>query len=446
MRKQLKTELLNVFKTIYEAHKSLKKLIEKQNYEQATNLLADCQDTAVQIAEIVENNEENCGKTIDYFEEYSKLLFEISNSFSGEKVYGHIARKQLDNALLNFENSLKNDIPDTIEIAFFPYKASMWDSLESIWKAAENDSDCDAYVVPIPYYDRNPDASLGQVHYEGSEFPDYIPIINFENYNFEDRKPDIIYIHNPYDNNNLVTCVQPRFFSSELKKYTDCLVYVPYFVLNDDTPVKSIENFAITPAVFNADRVIVQSEKMRDLYIMALLSSGKCPLSKSELEEKILGIGSPKFDKISQAQAEEKKLPAEWEKLIFKPDGTRKKVIFYNTGISALLAFNEIWIEKIASVLDYFKENREENVLLWRPHPLIENTLKSMRPQLLQRYLEIKDGYLSDGFGIYDDSPDLDRAIAVSDAYYGDGSSIVELFKHLGKPVMIATPHLKGEK
>lgn len=35
---------------------------------------------------------------------------------------------------------------------FFPYKASMWDSLESVYLVAKEDSDCDVYCVPISYY------------------------------------------------------------------------------------------------------------------------------------------------------------------------------------------------------------------------------------------------------------------------------------------------------
>ena len=45
--------------------------------------------------------------------------------------------------------------------------------------------------------------------------------------------------------------------------------------------------------------------------------------------------------------------------------------------------------------------------------------------------------YKRENFGIYDDTPDLDRAIAVSDAYYGDPSSVVQLYKETGKPIMI---------
>ena len=45
--------------------------------------------------------------------------------------------------------------------------------------------------------------------------------------------------------------------------------------------------------------------------------------------------------------------------------------------------------------------------------------------------------YRAEGWGIYDDTADLDRAIGVSDAYYGDWSSVVELCRSVGMAVMI---------
>ncbi|MCR5089519.1 MAG: hypothetical protein K6C08_08415, partial [Oscillospiraceae bacterium] len=94
-------------------------------------------------------------------------------------------------------------------------------------------------------------------------------------------------------------------------------------------------------------------------------------------------------------------------------------------------------LDKIRRVFDVFKENAEDVALLWRPHPLIEATLTSMRPQLWEEYKAMVEEYKVSGWGIYDDSPELDRAIAVSDAYYGDPSSVVQLYKETGKPIMI---------
>ena len=60
-----------------------------------------------------------------------------------------------------------------------------------------------------------------------------------------------------------------------------------------------------------------------------------------------------------------------------------------------------------------------------------------MRPQLWIEYDKLVRQYREEGWGIYDDTSDLDRAIALSDAYYGDGSSVVQLCQEKGIPVLI---------
>nr|MCR4743957.1 hypothetical protein [Lachnospiraceae bacterium] len=88
-------------------------------------------------------------------------------------------------------------------------------------------------------------------------------------------------------------------------------------------------------------------------------------------------------------------------------------------------------------VLEIFKENRDEIALLWRPHPLMEATVRSIHPELWDEYSRIVEKYKEEKWGIYDDTAELDRAIAISDAYYGDASSVVNLYQKTGKPVMI---------
>ena len=99
-------------------------------------------------------------------------------------------------------------------------------------------------------------------------------------------------------------------------------------------------------------------------------------------------------------------------------------------------------IDKIKDVFAVFKENKDDVALLWRPHPLIEATLESMVPEILEQYRQIVKEYKEEGWGIYDDSPDMNRAIIISDAYYGDGSSIVQLYEKLEKPIMIQNPEV----
>ena len=50
------------------------------------------------------------------------------------------------------------------------------------------------------------------------------------------------------------------------------MVYIPYFVLSEVDPdnqqaVEGIEHFCTVPAVVNADKVIVQSEDMKKVYV-----------------------------------------------------------------------------------------------------------------------------------------------------------------------------------
>ncbi len=447
MRKAAKEKVLEFISSLHQAHEEIGGALGRRDYESARKMLGECQEFVISLGESIEAEEGEGHATVACVEEYCEALFRAFEELGGQIQPNGIS-KMINRRLVKLENSAKRDIVARKEVVFFPYKASMWDSLESVYLAAKEDPECDVYCVPIPYYDRNPDGSFGQMHYEGGEYPERIEIIDWRSYKFEEEKPDQIYIHNAYDNINAVTSVHPRFYSDNLKRYTDLLVYIPYFILGEIEPdvqaaVDGMKHFVFLPGVIHADKVIVQSEKMKQIYVNEYLKAAReyglrgQHTDRRYLEQKFLGLGSPKVDKVLHAGGEEMTIPADWLKVLQKKDGGRKKVIFYNTGIAALLSHNEKWLDKIEDALKVFKEEQEEVTLLWRPHPLIENTLSSMRAGLLQRYLEIKEQYIREGWGIYDDTADLDRAIGLSDAYYGDGSSVVHLFREIGKPVMI---------
>ena len=226
------------------------------------------------------------------------------------------------------------------------------------------------------------------------------------------------------------------------------MVYIPYFVLGEIEPddqetIDKMKHFVWTPGVINADKVIVQSEKMKQIYVNEYLKAAQVNglqgkhIDRKYLEEKFLGLGSPKFDKVQNTKKEDLDIPEEWLKIIEKPDGSWKKIILYNTSIAALLEHNEKMLEKMKDVFRTFKENQDEVALLWRPHPLIKTTVSSMRPQLWVEYEKLVNQYKQEGWGIYDDTSDMDRAVVLSDGYYGDGSSVVQVYQQTGKLVMI---------
>lgn len=435
-----KQDILSVIATMKKANDSVFRAIHTDP-EGLTEMFIQCQDAALQIGTSLEAMGEQYVGIVSMLEDYCEDIYQMSINVPNE-VLCHKLIKKVNKQLTDLHNRILYEMPDDRkEIVFLPYKASMWDSLESVWRAADQDPDCDVYVVCVPYYERNPDGSFGKLHDERELYPKDVPVMGYEEYDFGERAPDMIFIHNPYDEYNYVTSVHPFFYAKNLKQYTRQLIYIPYFVLGEIEPdnkdaIKGMKHFCTLPGVLYADKVIVQSEDMRQIYI-DVLTEETGEKSRSRWEKKILGLGSPKMDRILKRGSEEIELPDEWKRVIRKPDGSHKKVILYNTSVSGLLRHEERLLKKIRNTLQIFRENRDEVALLWRPHPLMETTIRSMRPRLRDAYEELVGQYRTEAWGIYDDTPNLDRAIALSDAYYGDPSSLVYLCRTAGMPVMI---------
>lgn len=430
MRKAQKKQIEEFTMLLEQAHKEIKRFIETHNTAAAKDLLAQCQEGAVRIGELIEKTEREGCPAIPLLEKYCELVYRVYEELDqGREGNTGNVHKGLDKLLVRIENSIRNDIKVRFEMVFLPYKASMWDSLESVWQAADADPACDAYVIPIPYYDRNPDGSLGTYHYEGNDLPSYVQKVHYDSYSFESRKPDAVFIHTPYDNANYVTSIDPRFYSGQLKKHTECLVYVPYYA----TAGGMSEGQILCPAYYNADYIIIQAAKYRNFF------------DESVPREKMVPLGSPKFDRVIRMCGNPPEPPAEW-----KEKTAGKKVYFFNTSIHGMLGNTEVFLKKMEYVFRCFW-GRRDTCLLWRPHPLMESTLCSMRPMYKPVYDALREEFINENIGIYDDTPDIENAIAHSDAYIGDaGTSVTSLFGVAGKPLFIlnnyiSTPPREGD-
>lgn len=413
-----------------EAHEHVMLLLQNKCMVEARDILSQCQDCAIHIGESIEKSEGDGIKAVSYLEVYCEQLYQMSTTLDKKKLKR--LKIQMDESIRCVEYEIEEKIPlDKKKIVFMPYKASMWDCMESIWEAAAEDKECNVYVVPIPYYEKNSDGSLKKLCYDGKQFPEYVPIISYEEFSIEIEHPDIIYIHNPYDGANYVTSVHPDYYSSELKKYTNLLIYVPYYFCGDGPLPEAHQNL---PAYQNIDKIIVQDKVKAD------------SLSEHVNEDKIVVIGSAKVDRIlklnrRKTEILEKDIPQEWKKKIGD-----KKVILFNVSISGLLQNSKYAIDKIRYILSEF-EIRDDIVLLWRPHPLLEATLYSMRSELYEEYIEIKNLFLEKQNGIYDETGDAAIAAVISDAYLGEASSsLVHYFGVLGKPVFYINWSVLGHK
>lgn len=306
------------------------------------------------------------------------------------------------------------------EMVFLSYKASMSDSLETIYLAAKADPNCDAYFIPIPYYDVQPNGDLGDMHYEGAEhYPAHLTLTDYRTYNIAQRQPDAIFSYYPYDVRNYVTRIPSDYFFENLQLSTDMLVYVPYFV--EET---TDERFMVQPGPIYADRVIVTSQRHQANYEAALRKAGY----DQGLDEKIIVLGSPKIDKLLTASPADFDLPQSWATRI-----RDRQVVLYNTSIAAMLSNPERYFLKLYEVFQHFKDS-ERDVLWWRPHPLLLASYGAMAPTLLSAYKSLLLVYETQEYGILDTTSDLHRALAYSDVYYGDESSLLYLYAFKNQP------------
>ena len=363
----------------------------------------------------------------DAGQRYSELLDEFKKKIESSDIEG--AKKTAD----DFKNLISDSI--VYKVVFMPYKASMWDSLESVWMAADKDKRCEAVVVPITYYELDSNRNPAKKVNEREEFPEYVPVVNDEEYDLENDRPDIIYIHNPYDDTNLVTRVESRYYSWNLKKYCEKLIYIPYYKWVDGVSSTSFKS-----AMYYADYTVQSSDDAVKRCIDAspkyaeLLGMENIEV-RNAMESKLINLGSPEVDKVFSLHNAKMEMPCEWEGKIKKD---RVNVV-YNTTIDEVLESRSL--EKVRRTLSYFKFNSDKAFVIWRPHPLLKQTLVSMIPGLVHEYDEMVEIFSKGDYGVMDNNASMYYSMYWSDMYYGyETSSMTELYKYTGKVVLNDLP------
>ncbi|MDB7636544.1 hypothetical protein [Ligilactobacillus ruminis] len=371
---------------------------------------------------------EECADGVEN-KEYLELLDKFKES---------VSKINLEDAA-EISKKMKELVSDSIvyKIVFMPYKASMWDSLESIWMAADKDERCEALVVPITYYELDSNQKQVKKVNERDRFPEYVNTINDEEYDLENDFPDIIYIHNPYDNTNLVTRVDSRYYSWNLKKYCEKLVYVPYYKWVD-----GVSSTLFKSAMHYADYTVQSSDDAVKRYIEAspeyagILGMENIVVRKA-MEKKLINLGSPEVDKVLSLSKDTVLMPDDWKGKVIK---SRVNVL-YNTTLDEIVKSKTF--DKVKETLEFFKNNRDKSFVIWRPHPLLRQTLVSMLPNLVNKYDEIMSEFINGNYGVLDTNESMYYAIFWSDMCYGcKTSSLTELYKYTGKMVLEDDPKL----
>lgn len=129
-----------------------------------------------------------------------------------------------------------------------------------------------------------------------------------------------------------------------------------------------------------------------------------------------------------------RQLEANWQERI-----AGRKVVLFHTNVDSMMRYHELAINRIREVLQ--EVQKREDVILWWVPCLLDTSeipfVKRMVPELVNAYEQIINDYCSTGYGIYDITSDVNRAIEVADYYYGDEGELAQLFRESGKNVTI---------
>ncbi len=432
MRIYLKREILNLVRTIEDAHKVLKKLSDKKSNMDVYECLTELQKAAIAVGNLLEQSNEDNDEIIRCLEEYCEDVYQYSEAYETQQKLDILAT--MKNRIQTVKNKIIYEVKeDKMEIVFMPYKADMWTSLASIWEAAQKDNSCHVRVVPIPYYDI---ANINDIKmkYEAERFPQDIDITDYREYSLELNHPDMIFIHNPYDECNNLTRVPQCYYSSNLKKHSELLIYSPYFTVG--TYKREKQEFMFTmPGVYYADYVIAQSEKVKKIF--EAFGHGS---------DKILAFGSPKIDAVVTNEQKKREIPQEWKGKI---EG--KKVFLLNTHLSYFpkalnyaKSMDNYAVRFHREILDAFID-REDCALIWRPHPLLKNMLCGRFPECLEFVNYFEQRVREAGNGIVDETGDYFDAFYCSDALISTWSSLINEYMATGKPILIFQRRMDDE-
>lgn len=437
MRRYLKKEINNILETLLEANDILKKYMMANQSAQVRILSDDLSESVEQVLACILYDESASEKLANCLMAYKVKLEECWRcKTTTDKISAcMILKKYLEQA----QNVLINEVKDDkFKITFMPYKADMWNSMASIYCTALSDEDCDVSVVPIPYYNITNPENISFC-YEAGRFPKDVTCVHYDKYCEQEEYPDVIIIHNPYDEENNLTRVPERFYSANLINSTAKLVYAPYFTMSYYREEKHSWMLA-SPANLNADLILAQSERVKNIY-----------LDMGYPDEKILAFGSPKIDSVVSMASKSKEdiweeIPVEWKEKI-----QNKKIFLLNTHLSYFpnCSQNKARLGNYAVQRhdEILKEllNRDDCGLIWRPHPLMKTMISGRFPEWLDYIEEMERKIKSSSNGIIDELGDYTYSFVLSDALITTYSTLINEYLVSQKPILLIQTKLSEE-
>ena len=421
-----------------------------ESFDELTQLVGDIQQLAADLGTLTENvkgtDRECTVKLVSALQALCDALWEDYIEVKGKVESGTIEKNSFDksiDALNKVSQSVKENILNRKEVLFLPIGIREWKALEGLYEKEKADPNADVYVIPLPLMKKNfvgevsmTDEEITEVANMG-EYPEELICTDFRNYDLSMHAPDVIYIQNPYDEVNPCLTVPAYFYASNVRKYADNVIYVPIartaeFSKQDGSDMYNMRHYVTAPGVIAADKVFVQSENIRSLYIDVLTSfAGQ---DTEDVWKKKIEVAEEYIEASTENTCEEDNIEVAIK---------RKKKLLVCIGANELLESKERGVSLMDAldtkfeILENSAENMDVSIALY---PEDKKQWIKAQDVLAKTIFDAVDNAVSKGFlkVALAEPKDADTVAREYDAYYGSPSPYVPAFSIVGKPVMIA--------
>lgn len=306
------------------------------------------------------------------------------------------------------------------KVLFMVYRTEWWGCFDSYCRQECSREDTECYVMPVPRFER--DLLTSEVNFEKRHFdpeklapmlPEGVCMVNHEEFPLE-QGFDRIYIHNPYDNCSLLDTVEWKYYSSNLKQYTERLIYVSHLL---GLP---LSNYTICAAYDYVDAIYVPNAGAK--YVLEAKYDGKTEIMPSGIPEYL------DFLTDKRGAGEDAKGGDSAE--------DRMKLL-YCVSFDDLFRGTERQLQEMREIFEYARQNR--NILLiFRPDEDIPvlRLQQQLSDAIWQGYEELVAFFVKNRIGIYDSTPNLYEAAAMADGILCTAHPLSALFSVQGKYVL----------
>lgn len=402
--------------------------LERGNIEGFSKGLTDAQQLAADIGTLVEQvkgeDSPYCLNVISSLQTFCDALWiEYQKVEAGEELKELLLSLK---ALGDLSIAIRENILERVEILYLPIGVKEWRTLSQVKYPAADDK-TDICIVPLPLLRKDiygnilmTDDEIVQASHI-YEYPEEGRYFDWTGYDIKLHCPEVIYIQNPYDDRNPYLTVPPDFYASFIRSYTKELIYVPIgrtseFGADDTNDQYNLKHYVTAPGVIYADKVIAQSENIKEQYVNALtFFAGED--TRCVWDEKIVTNGYP-------------------DKSV-GPEPERTRLLFV-IGANELSEQRFNLLEAIKERIDEAKEYTDGIVMSIALYPADREQWLKIDRDLSEKIFERLEQADSEGVQITT-FPLENFGIEAKrfDAYYGSPSPVMTTFIEQGKPVML---------